>query len=650
MTFLTTGRAAFAAALVLLVAPAAALAGESAAVRNDAGAVPGASSSPGPVPTAPPTQRRLRFTLQSSASYVNQQFAGPGTAPPEANAFASGDPLAPATPYDLWTSSPHVTGYGVNHTLLLTPSYAITPQVDLSATLGYGSISGNGNVAAYWGDQTMPTLNPHLGKHAAPVAFPLANRADAIASAGSAVLSLGLARRDGNFAVNAGWFDLAQGEPFVVNQPAQTNSPILFTEPLPEGIGDGPPTLASLANARTRLPLHGLELLAKPRADASVELLDADLPEPPGTHARLQSASLNVSGGRIAYGAQVARVSTGGQTIGTTVLFGADPRVTPSDQGPLPTSTLDAQRMLIGGVRADWHVTPRVDAQLRLGGSCYAAQGVVLAQSGCTRGSFASAKVQRTAGSFQLALEATRMTATYAPAILPYGTLENVWSPAYSWPGTWLKGNYQLVDSSAMGPNREGVRFSTRFDARGTEARLAYAVYHQLRPYDATTAYHAGFVEGFFLPQLNGPGTLGDERHAAAALTAHLPFADAELDVTDITLGRRASAGHPDEAVAIDDFVSTLTFSRRFGTRLIGSLGAGHNTIAGAFDAARPNVGLTENVVFGALQWKQSAHWSYAVQYRLYSVSGMATPLAGGGAASPAYHGPQIMLEQRFRN
>jgi hypothetical protein len=648
LTRFALARVAFASALLLAAPAHSALADEPAGVRADT-ATPGVS--PSPRPTEAPALRRVRFAVQSTASYVNQQFTGPGIAPPDAGAFASGSPIAPGTPYDLWTSSPHVTGYGVNHSLLLTPSYALSPQTELSATLGYGSMTGSANVAAYWGDQPMPTLNPHLGRHPALVAFPTANGADTVAAAGSALLSVSFARRDGNVAANAGWFDLAQGEAFVVNQPLQTNTPIAFTEPLPEGIGDGAPTLASLVTARSRLPLYGVELFAKPRAATSVELVDAELPEPPGTHARLQSASLDVHhAGRISYGAHVARVSTGGAAIGTTVLFGAGARVTPSDQGPLPTSTLDAQQMTVGGVRAELPLTAHDDAQLRLGASCYSAQGTQQTQSACTRGAYASLRLAHTTGAFRVALEAVRMSATYAPAILPYGTPENVWSPAYSWPGTWLKGDYQLVDSSAMGPNREGARVTTRFTVRGVEMRLAYAAYRQLRPFDATTAYQAGFVEGFFLPQLDAPGTLGHEQHAAASAIAHLRFADVELNVTDITLTRRASTGHPLEAVALDDAVSTLTLSRRFGTRTIASLGAGRNTMFGAFDAATPNVGITENVVFAALQWQQSAHWSYGVQYRLYSVGGMPARTLGGASASPAYHGPQIMVEQRFRS
>jgi hypothetical protein len=292
-------------------------------------------------------------------------------------------------------------------------------------------------------------------------------------------------------------------------------------------------------------------------------------------------------------------------------------------------------------------VAPHLDARVRFAISCYSAQGAPAPSAGCARGRFAAARVGRTAGDFELALEALRMDATYAPAILPYGMLENVWSPAYSWPGTWLKGNYQLVDDATMGPNRGGGRLTTRFRLHDVETRFAYGIFSQLRPFDATTAYQPGFVEGFFLPQLAAAGTRGVERHAALAVIAHPRFADVELDATDIAMARGGSAGHPDEAVALDSRGATLTLWRHFGRHAVASLGAGRNAMFGTFDGAGPpNVDLAERVVFGGLQWQQNDRFGYALQYRLYSVAGMATTGASGIPVSPAYHGPQLMLEQ----
>jgi len=616
-------------------------------------AVPAAAPEPAASPAPEPVLRnKLRMKIQSDASYVNQQFRGPGTLPAEGPAFAAGQPIAPGTPYDLWSSSPNVTGYGVNHTLLVAPTYAISSKYDIGANIGYGSITGTANVAAYWGDQTFAPINPHLGNPSAVVSFPGQNGSDRIAATASGVTSLWLGRRDGSLTLRSGYFDLSQGESFVFNQPLQTNTAITYTENLPEGISDGPQTLGSLQAGNGRLPLHGLDLTAKLRGTITLDLFDAALPSPTGTNARLHSASINVTHeGGISFGAHVAHLDTGGMPVGTTVLFGANPAVMPSDQGPLPTSNLSSQRMTIGGVRAEIPLGSHVMGRFLYGASCYSALGVAKPQGGCVVGRYTAARVQRSTESFLVSLEALQMDATYAPAILPYGTLENVWSAAYSWPGTWLKGNYQLVDDSAMGPNRTGVRINSRFTGRGGEVRLAYGMYSQIRRYDTGTAYQTGFVEGYYLPQLNSVGTLGAERHFAGTAIAHTRFADVQLDVTDVALQRAASAGNPDERVAVEQVATTFTLSRRMGSRSIASIGAGRNAMFGAFDSAsKPNVDIAQRVIFGSVQFEQNKHWSYGLQYRLYSVDGMPTRLGTGAPVAPAYHGPQFIFEQRFRN
>ena len=52
----------------------------------------------------------------------------------------------------------------------------------------------------------------------------------------------------GSLSARGGWFDLAQGESFVFRQPPQPNSPIAFTEPLPDSIGDPTPVLPVFQN------------------------------------------------------------------------------------------------------------------------------------------------------------------------------------------------------------------------------------------------------------------------------------------------------------------------------------------------------------------------------------------------------------------
>lgn len=603
--------------------------------------------------------------MASSTSYVNQHFVGPGTVPPQASLFASGSPIAPGTPYDFWTSSPNTSGFGIGEQFTLMPTYHISSSYDVSATFGYGALSGTGNVAAYWGDEPMPTIDPHLGSRALnlPVAFPLANKQDSVSATRGSLLSAAIGRHDGSFVVRGGWFDLAQGESFIFKQPPATTTPIAFDEPLPEGLGDRAPMFDVLKTAAPQLPLHGVDAFVKLSSELNLELTNAELPSPYGTHARVTSGSIEIDrGGGVTYGAELAHLVTGGNPVLSSVLMGGNPALTVDPQyGALPTSTLNAQRMVIGGLRASFPLSADTDAQLRWAMSCYGADGT--SQSApCTHGSYYYARLHHGFRSFDLAVEGIRSEATYATAILPYGTLENIWSAPFTWPGTWLKGTYQFVDNTQIGPNRQGMRVSGTTLIAGVEIRAAYAFYNQIRPYDASTAFIPGFVEGYFLPQLNAAGTLGKEQHASASFIAHAKFANVQLDLSDVTLSRAGSAGNANEAVAINYPSASLSLSRELGPKLIGSVGAGRYAVDGAFDTGGPkNADLAQRVVFAGLQWQQNPTTSWGLQYRLYSVDGLSTNLYGlfapGPAGttvfvpptSPAYHGPQLLLEQRFR-
>ncbi|HTJ25623.1 MAG TPA: hypothetical protein VMA36_05590 [Candidatus Limnocylindria bacterium] len=612
---------------------------------------PTPSASPQPDPHEKRPASRFGYTVEATTTYANQQFVGPGTVPPEAPLFLGGSPIAPGTPYDYWTSSPTVTGYGAVQTLQVTPHYELSPAYEIGATFGEGVIAGTGNVAAYWGDQPLPTLNPHLGLRAVsvPPAFPTANGQDPMGTVRTSVLSGAIGRHDGSLVLRGGWFDLAQTEPFVFQQPPQTNAPIAFTEPLPEGLGDGPQLFDLFGAGRTSLPLHGVDLLMRPSRRASIELTDAELPQPPGTQARMVGASLEIDEDHgVSYAAQIARVVTGGQPVVATTLFGNTPTVVPSAQGPLPISLLNGQTMMLGGLRASFPIGRTVGVELRAATSCYGADGTAVAREHCTSGQYYDALLRHAFGGVDVTLEGRRFEATYAPMILPYGTSENVWSIAYSWPGEWLKGDYQFVDNGTLGANREGARLSARFTALGVETRLAYSEFRQILPYDTANAYEPGFVEGYYLPQLTAAGgTLGKEQHAAATFTAHPRFADVELDLTDVTMSRPGSPGHPGEAVAMNYPAGTLTLSRAFGPVLRGTLGAGRYAAYGAWvTAGPPNADLAESVLFAGLAFQESPASALAFQYRLYAVNGLPTVPQG---TSPAYHGPQFLIEQRFR-
>ena len=76
---------------------------------------PAASASPAATatPTASPVPRvlGLRGSLDASLTSIDQSTDGPGQIGPETQGFIAGSPLAPNTPYDLFSSAPASAGH-----------------------------------------------------------------------------------------------------------------------------------------------------------------------------------------------------------------------------------------------------------------------------------------------------------------------------------------------------------------------------------------------------------------------------------------------------------------------------------------------------------------------------------------------------------
>ena len=69
-----------------------------------------------------------------------------------AHGFIGGAPLAPNTPYDLFSSAPRVPGVAGIGTLLTTAIYA-THAFDFSLKPAFGYVRGSVTNASYWGRQ-----------------------------------------------------------------------------------------------------------------------------------------------------------------------------------------------------------------------------------------------------------------------------------------------------------------------------------------------------------------------------------------------------------------------------------------------------------------------------------------------------------------
>jgi hypothetical protein len=601
--------------------------------------------SPAPSPSATPKPpSKFNLKLETYTSATNQQMVGPGTTPIEGPAFAQGGALAPGTPYDFFSGAPLVTGQGTTQDFLIKPSYALDDATDISATFGYGSASGTGNVVNYWGDATMPTINPNLGSRAFTLvpAFPTHNGADAVNATRLSVLSGSLVNHFGYGALTVGYFNLHQNVGWAFAQPPWTSSAFEVVPQLPQSIGDGPPQVDVLKEGAEILPLQGADLWAKDDL-ATFEVATGNLPAPYGTSANFLTGSAILDhGDGLAYSLQLSGLTTVGPET-ARVLFGSGASVTDG----VPQSTVYDQHMFVGGVGATVPLGGS-DAELRYGHSCYSAsEGAAVSNRTCTSGNFYYAKVHHGFAHFDLALEGERFEASYAPAILDYGVIQNVWTYPAAFPGTYLRGDYQFVDNSQVGPNRQGGKLSTTFILSGVEVRLAVAGYTQIQPLDLSSAFTAGFVEPYFLPQNVPNGTLGNEIHYEGWFNYHAKFADVTLDLSQVNTSRAAPSGSPGDNVSMSYPSAVFSLARPFGPKVSGAAGVGRYGLNGQFDATgTDNASLTQNVVFAGVQLRSNATSGYGLEYRLYSVSGNPTI---PGAPSPAFHGPQFEFYQRFR-
>ena len=392
-----------------------------------------------------------------------------------------------------------MTGEGISQDFLLTPSYAVTKNIDVSATIGYGSASGTGNVVNYWGDAIMPSINTNLGSRAYTLVptFTTHNGQDPISATKLGFLSGSVTDHNGNGGLSVGWFNLHQSVPWALNQAPWVSQPFQLAPQMPGTLGDGAPAIDVLKGGPTLYPLSGADLWFKNDL-ASVEITTADLPAPSNSPARILSGSVIIDhGDGLKYSGQITGLRTWGPDTGR-VLFGSNAAVV----NGVGQSTVFGQSMVVLGVGATLPLGSS-DGELRYGYSCYGAIGTALPSATCTSGNYYYGKLHHGFAHFDVILEGTRNEATYAPAILDYGTIENVWTYPAALPNTWLRGNYQLVDNSQVGANREGGKITTTFIVAGVEVRLAFGQYQQIRALDASSAFNPGFVEPFFLPQVN---------------------------------------------------------------------------------------------------------------------------------------------------
>lgn len=606
---------------------------------------------PSPVPSASPTPTPRPGTISVSAAahitFVSQSTNGFGTLGfPEAANFANGSsPAAPLTPYDTFSGAPMVPGNMGESALYVTPTFHGS-GFDVAATFGLGYITGSTTTATYWGESLFPTLNPHLGSQQLgyAVAFPTHAGQDDGSAFAASLLSGSIATSDGAFKLRGGWFDLAQSDGFVFSQPLyQSATPSLAILP-PESLGTGVPNADWWPLAGGTYPLHGVDLTAT-HGSATLELTDAALPSLPGSAARLSLGSIVIDhGDGTRYSLDVAHMTTGGAPVQTTVLFAQGTPVVTS-QGLLPFGTIGGQRETIYGLRAAFHVFGVADATLEYGHSVYDADGVMVPGSG-KPGNYYHAGLSKTIRRATLAFDAYKNEPYYATAILPYGAPENVWSVAWSWPGQWLKSNYQPIDNFPVNVDRQGYRVKYQLNGGPFEFRAMYANFGQIDPIATSNALQTGFVDGFFLPQDDSAATLGRQNQYGLWATWHAGFADITVDWVEDAIRRSARIGHPLDFVSYVTPEYTLVASRRLTPYALVSLGYAQYFMTGSFGNITQNVNFGQREGFVGAELRESPHTSSLVTLRRSSFAGYATV---PNVAPPNFTGTLVLVEQRIK-
>jgi hypothetical protein len=610
---------------------------------------PAPSPTPSASPAAPtPRPGSVSVAAAAHVTFISQNTNGYGQLGlPEAPNFINGtSPAAPISPYDTFSGAPMTPGDTGESALYVTPTY-YGSAFDVSATFGLGYVTGSKTNATYWGESLFPTLNPHLGSQTLGfgVAFPTQPGQDDTSAFAASVLSGSIASKDGSLVLRGGWFDLAQTDSFVFTQPAyQSAIPSLAVLPA-ESLGNGPPNAEWWALAGGVYPLHGIDFTGT-HGTATVELTDAALPSLPNSSARLTQGSLVIDHGEgTRFSFDVSHVTTGGAPVATTILFAqGTPQLT--SQGLLPFGTIGGQRSTIFGLRGAFHIFHLADGVVEYGHSVYDADGVALPGTG-KPGNYYHAGITKTVRRATASFDFYRNEPYYATAILPYGTPENVWSVAWSWPGQWLKSNYQLINNYPVNVDRQGYRIKYGVNGGPLEVHASYANFGQIDPITFTNAQQTGFVDGFFLPQPDNAATLGRQNQYALWATWHAGFADLTIDWAEDAIRRNADLGNPIDFVSYVTPEYTMYASRRLTPSALVTLGYAQYFMKGEFSSIVENVNLGQREVFAGAELRESAHTSTLVTVRRSSFAGFATFLMG--VPAPDFNDTLLIVEQRIK-
>jgi hypothetical protein len=640
-------------------------------------------ASPSPSPAAPAEHKyRIRVSGETNLSVIDQNYVGSGLGQQEDSSFISGLPFAPGMGYDFFSTAPTASGFGLGENLKATISYG-PGAVDYGVTLGFGSASGSAQTVGYWGLQPIPTINPALGQtsYRLPVAFPTKPGLDDVSGVRGSVLGGYVATKDGNYSLNVGWLDLKQTMKFVFQQAPVTNSSPAIAVVVPGSIGNGAPSLEDWLPANTQLPLSGADAFAK-LGDVSFEGTDATMPAPMGVGARVENASIlwaQPSGTR--WAVQFANIHTGGTGIASTTFFGTPitagatgPCLAPTTltaamytapsgtsipgilanpatnfgQGSIPFTCVNGQQNQIIGVSGSGTLFTILDGVAEAGYSTYS---TAIGASGVGVGTWLHGGLTQHLGSLSFTEDYYNVDPRYAPTVLPYGNCcttpavaENIWSAPYIWPASWLRGDYQSIDNSQAYNNRRGFKFGADYEGDLFQFRVKYSVLSEIYPDTLTTASQAGFVDGYYQPELTTVGgNLGIDRQLAAWLAVHPKIMDVTFDYVSQNNYRPMFISTQD-IVAMNYPQASLTLSKNFNDKLLVAGGVSNFLVKGTW-AGGP-INMNQNVLFVGAQFLKSQSQQFSVQARYYNTNGTA-PLTD--TIAPTLRGLQLLFLQQAK-
>ncbi|GAC1309418.1 MAG: hypothetical protein NVSMB21_15950 [Vulcanimicrobiaceae bacterium] len=580
--------------------------------------------------------------MAGSHVFIDRSTRGPGTTPPEGADFAAGQPIAPISPFDWFSTAPQLPGAAGQLQYRIGLAYR-TPGVTVDTALLLSSVAGDVTNAIYWGEPLLGRIDPHEGRSALPYAVAYPARGGTNDAFGAQVLtpySVSVRSAGDRFRVTGGYVTPALYDGFVFTPPALTNvSPTLNLQTFESS---GPPLadLATWTHLASSLPLAGVDA----RADLgglALEATDGVLPGPSGTSARLIGGAIvydRAEAGR--YSANVVHVTTHGDAIGTPTLFGADPILHPGPQGDLASSTLGEQRQTIVGARAFFHPRRGYDALAEIGRSWYDAR--VAARPGSSRpGNYQHYGLTRTFDANDaVGIEYYRMDPRYATAVLPYGIQENLWGTAWAYPGPWLKGTYQLVNDNFGGSNRVGFRVHGDLTRGPLQAHAALYGYRQLSPSTYDNLTQLGFVEVDYLTLRPGDTALGRTRGVDASLGYTFARDTITLDYAH-DLQRRDGAGSArgdDVAMRYPQLV--IANQHRFSAHALAAVGFGRYAASGTWTTTP--VAAIYSVGFAGVELDLGRGQQLFVQLRQSGLSG--APSIPGGPP-PTFNATSLTID-----